>query len=139
MPAHAQDATVAHIRDSGLFDTVQRYGGEASDATKPTVTLPAALVVAKDSDYESRTHHDQDVLVTYKNPGQQAQEGGGLSLAEQLAEYLTGTDQGTHFWTHDGRTYQVRVDDGGVRVRALKITPTWAIYVLSFRVEETTP
>jgi len=137
MPKTAQDATVAHIQASGLFDTVQRYGGEASDATKPTVTLPAALVVAKDSEYESRTHHDQDVLVTYKNPGMDAQEGGGLSLAEQLATYLTDTDQGTHHWTDDTYTYQVRVQDG-VRVRALKITPTYAVYVVTFRVEQWT-
>jgi len=137
MPKTAQDATVAHIEQSGLFDTVQRYGGEANDASKMTINMPAALVVAKDSEYESRTTHDQDVLVAYRNPGHQQQEGGGLSLTEQLARYLTDTGDGTHYWSDGTYTYQIAVDEG-VRVRALKITNTYAIYVLAFRVEQWT-
>lgn len=135
MPKTAQDATVARIQDTGLFDTVARYGGEADDASKMTVTMPAALVVAKDSDYAGRTRHDQDVLIAYRNPGQQAQEGGGLSLAEQLARRLTDTDQMGHTWADDTSTYQLDVEEG-LRARALKITATYAIYVLSFRVEQ---
>jgi hypothetical protein len=99
--------------------------------------LPAALVVAKDGSYAQRTYHTQHVLVAYRNPGQRQQAQGSLTLVEDLLRYLTDTDAQNHIYEDGTYTYQIQVQNS-VAASALKITPRWAIYVVSFEVEQWT-
>jgi hypothetical protein len=129
-----EDAYVQHIDSSGLFSqgSVEHYAGEAEDAKKITTALPAAFVNARGMQLHSKEEYGIHVLVAGRTSALKKQEAAqnAKALAGSLAHWL----RDHHFFTHNGRTHQINVDEE-IKVGQARISASTVIYLVSFTAE----
>ncbi len=124
----SQDALVTHVTDAGLFQTVQAYAGQDTDARKLGARLPACFVNYVGSAVNKERHHTLDLLLCGRTRSLEGQKNAQdvLALTEQLVQYLLDN----HYWSDVAWLYQLRLADEPLRPRLLKMDQSHAIYLV---------